>query len=75
MTPRTIEVTATELMARRERALDRSGEYLKTSRTDFRIFSTIHRTPLLRLEYDSDARVTPAAQWQFHAERGAFVHL
>jgi hypothetical protein len=55
--------------------LDRAGEYLKTSRTDFRVFSTIDRTPLLRLEYDSEARVVPSAHWQFHAERGAFVHL
>lgn len=55
--------------------LDRSGRYLKTSRTDFRIFSTIDRTPLLRLEYDSEASMAPAAHWQFHAERGAFAHL
>jgi len=55
--------------------LDRAGHYLKTSKTDFRVFSTIDRTPLLRLEYDSDARTVPTAHWQFHAERGAFVHL
>lgn len=55
--------------------LDRSGRYLKTSKTNFRIFSTIDRTPLLRLEYDSEASVAPAAHWQFHAERGAFAHL
>lgn len=51
------------------------GEHLKTSKTDFRVFSTIDRTPLLRLEYDSSASVVPSAHWQFHAERGAFVHL
>jgi hypothetical protein len=55
--------------------LDRTGTHLKTSRTDFRIFSTIDKTPLLRLEYDSAARVVPTAHWQFHAERGAFAHL
>lgn len=55
--------------------LDRTGTHLKTSRTDFRIFSTIDRTPLLRLEYDSTARAVPIAHWQFHAERGAFAHL
>lgn len=55
--------------------LDRSGEYLKTSKTDFRVFSTIDRTPLIRLEYDSEARTVPTAHWQFHAERGAFSHL
>jgi hypothetical protein len=55
--------------------LDRAGTHLKTSRTDFRIFSTIDKTPLLRLEYDSTARVVPTAHWQFHAERGAFSHL
>jgi len=55
--------------------LDRTGTHLKTSKTDFRIFSTIDRTPLLRLEYDTAARVVPTAHWQFHAERGAFSHL
>lgn len=55
--------------------LDRVGCYVKTHRADFRVFSTLERTPLLRLEYDAAARTVPAAHWQFHAERGAFVHL
>lgn len=55
--------------------LDRAGDYLKTSKTDFRVFSKIDRTPLLRLEYDSEASVVPSSHWQFHAERGAFAHL
>jgi len=55
--------------------LDHSGQYLKTTRTDFGIFSTLDRTPLLRMEYRSDMREDPICHWQFHAERGAFTHL
>ncbi|RMI14216.1 hypothetical protein [Cellulomonas triticagri] len=55
--------------------LDHSGAHLKTTRTDFGVFSTLDRTPLLRLEYRSDMREDPVCHWQFHAERGAFTHL
>jgi hypothetical protein len=55
--------------------LDRSGEHLKTARSDFRVFSTLDRTPLLRMEYRGDMRVDPVCHWQVHAERGAFTHL
>lgn len=55
--------------------LDRSGEHLKAARADFRVFSTLDRTPLLRMEYRSDMRVDPVCHWQVHAERGAFTHL
>lgn len=55
--------------------LDRSGEHLKAARADFRVFSTLDRTPLLRMEYRSDMHVDPVCHWQVHAERGAFTHL
>lgn len=55
--------------------LDHSGKHLKTTRTDIGLFSTLDRTPLLRLEYRSDMRADPISHWQFHAERGAFTHL
>lgn len=55
--------------------LDRTGEYLKTSRTEFKIFSTLDRMPLLRLEYRADMHSAPVSHWQFHAERGAFTHM
>jgi len=55
--------------------LDRSGTYLKTARADFRVFSTLDRTPLLRMEYHAGMRVDPVCHWQVHAERGAFTHL
>ncbi|GAB3169508.1 hypothetical protein GCM10027059_34540 [Myceligenerans halotolerans] len=55
--------------------LDRSGEHLKTVRSDIAVLSTLDRTPLLRLEYLADMRKDPVAHWQVHAERGAFSHL
>ncbi|MFC7404297.1 hypothetical protein [Georgenia alba] len=55
--------------------LDRTGEYLKTTRTDFRVLSTLDRTPLVRHEYRADMHTDPIAHWQFHAERGSFSHL
>lgn len=55
--------------------LDHSKQYLKTTRSDFSVFSTLDRTPLLRMEYRSDMREDPVCHWQFHAERGAFTHL
>jgi hypothetical protein len=55
--------------------LDRTGQYLKTVRSDLAVFSTLDRTPLIRLEYKADMRTDPIAHWQIHAERGAFTHL
>ena len=55
--------------------LDHSGRHLKTTRSDFGVFSTLDRTPLVRLEYRSDMSEDPVCHWQFHAERGAFTHL
>lgn len=56
-------------------SLDRTGAFLKTTRTDFVVHSTLDRTPLLRLEYRADMRSDPISHWQFHAERGAFTHF
>lgn len=55
--------------------LDRTQVHLKTSRTDFAVYSTLQNAPLLRLEYRSDMRSDPISHWQFHAERGAFASL
>lgn len=56
-------------------ALDRTGSYLKTVRSDIGVHSTLDRTALLRLEYRADMHTDPIAHWQMHAERGAFSHL
>jgi len=55
--------------------LDRTGEYLKTSKTDFFIYSILDRSPLVRLEYNADMRKAPTSHWQIHAERGALSAL
>jgi len=55
--------------------LDHAGEHLKAQRTDIAVYSTLDRTPLVRLEYLSDMRKDPVCHWQFHGERGAFSHL
>jgi hypothetical protein len=56
-------------------ALDRTGTYLKTVRSDVAVHSTLDRMALLRLEYRADMHTEPIAHWQMHAERGAFSHL
>ncbi|WP_166844851.1 hypothetical protein [Isoptericola sp. BMS4] len=55
--------------------LDHAGEHLKATRTDIAVYSTLDRTPLVRLDYLSDMRTDPVCHWQFHGERGAFSHL
>lgn len=55
--------------------VDQSGRRLVTTRTEFKVFSTRDRTPLLRLDYRSDMTSDPVCHWQFHAERGAFTQL
>jgi hypothetical protein len=56
-------------------SLDRSGQYLKTVRSDMVVKSILDRTPLIRLDYRADMSRAPLAHWQIHAERGAFSHL
>lgn len=55
--------------------VDQSGRRLVTTRTEFKVYSTRDRTPLLRLDYRSDMTSDPVCHWQFHAERGAFTQL
>src|SRR5664279_4449494 len=45
-------------------SLDRTGQYLKTVRSDISIHSVLDRTPLLRYDYRSDMKADPAAHWQ-----------
>jgi hypothetical protein len=56
-------------------SLDRSGDYLKTVRTDFALKSVLDNTPLARLDYRADMNRAPVVHWNIHAERGAFSHL
>lgn len=55
--------------------LDHAREHLKATRSDVAVYSTLDRTPLVRLEYRHDMRTDPVCHWQFHGERGAFSHL
>jgi hypothetical protein len=55
--------------------LDRTDQYLKTVRSDLKLYSLLDRQPLLRLEYRADMHSDPISHWQFHAERGAFSQL
>lgn len=56
-------------------ALDRSGNYLKTVRSEIVLHSVLDRTPLVRLDYRADMQTVPMSHWQFHGERGSFTHL
>src|SRR5690625_2951527 len=52
--------------------LDRTGDYLKTSKSFFYVVSKSERKPLIRLEYDASHQ-RAVSHWQIHAERGAFT--
>lgn len=52
-----------------------AGRRLVLTATVIKVFSTLDRTPLVRLDYRSDMTSDPVCHWQFHAERGAFTHL
>lgn len=58
-----------------DQELDRSGKHLKTTGSKITVWSSIDRTPLLRLEYRADMHTDPICHWQIHAERGAMSHL
>lgn len=58
-----------------DQQLDYSGQHLKTTGSKITIWSSIDRTPLIRLEYKSNMRSDPICHWQVHAERGARSHL
>lgn len=55
--------------------LDRTGQYLKTCKTNFTVYSSLENNPLLRLEYDANMRTSPVSHWQVHAKRDAFTNL
>jgi hypothetical protein len=56
--------------------MDRSGKYLKASRSDFAVHSVLDNTPLLRQEFVAEMGTgAPIAHWHIHAERGSFSHL
>jgi hypothetical protein len=54
---------------------DSSGKYLAVARSDFELYSTQDRVPLVRLDYLRDAHTVPSAHWNIHAERGTVSHL
>lgn len=56
-------------------SLDRTGQYLKTQRSDFVTHSVLDRQPLVRLDYRHDMSSAPISHWQIHAERGSFSSL
>lgn len=55
--------------------LDHDRKFLKVVNSEFALYSNHERSPLIRLDYVSDANNAPSAHWQFHAERGALSHL
>lgn len=58
-----------------DQELDSSGLHLKTTGSKVTLWSSIDRTPLVRLEYRSDMRKDPISHWQVHAERGSMSHI
>ncbi len=55
--------------------LDHVGRYLAVEQSDFVLLWGEVGDPLLRVHYNRPPRLTPAAHWHVHAERGAFAAL
>lgn len=47
--------------------MDRLDHYLKTHRMDLAVYSTLDRTPLVRLDFRADMSADPISHWQVHA--------
>jgi hypothetical protein len=54
---------------------DSTGQYLAVDASKFWVVSKKDRSPLVRFEYDYDARTTPHSHIHVHAERGTMSHL
>ncbi len=52
-----------------------TGRYLAVEYSSIALYSTLERTPIVRVDYRSDAHSEPVCHWQVHAERGALSHL
>lgn len=55
--------------------LDSTGTYLAVEQSVFKLNAIIDRTPIVRYDYDRDARAKPSSHIQVHAHRGALSHL
>jgi hypothetical protein len=54
---------------------DSTGKHLAVDGSKFWLVSTKDRSPLIRFEYEYDARTTPHSHIHVHAERGTLSHL
>ncbi|MFJ8910623.1 hypothetical protein [Amycolatopsis sp. NPDC102389] len=55
--------------------LDSTETYLAVEQSVFKLTAKIDRTPIVRYDYDRDARSKPSSHIQLHAHRGAISHL
>ncbi|MER6664313.1 hypothetical protein ABT256_07175 [Amycolatopsis japonica] len=55
--------------------LDSTETFLAVEQSIFKLTAIIDRTPIVRYEYDRDARAKPSSHIHFHAHRGAISHL
>lgn len=63
------------LSVRQRFCLDSSNTYLAVEQSGFKVTATIDRTPIVRYDYDRDARAKPCSHLQIHAHRGALSHV
>ncbi|NIL74829.1 hypothetical protein RhoFasB10_00921 [Rhodococcus sp. B10] len=55
--------------------LDSQDRYLAVENSTYRLVAAIDKTPMVRLEYERNARRKPTAHLHVHAHRGAFSHI
>lgn len=55
--------------------LDSTETYLAVEQSVFKVTAMVDRTPIVRYDYDRDARSKPSSHIQIHAHRGAISHV
>ncbi len=55
--------------------VDSYGDHLAVEHSSFVLKATLDRTPIIRWDYDRDARNKPSSHVQMTAHRGALSHL
>lgn len=69
------EIDLAELDVYQRFCLDSTETYLAVEQSVFKVTAKIDRTPIVRYDYDRDARSKPCSHIQIHAHRGAVSHV
>lgn len=69
------EVTLAQFSANYKLCVDSYGDHLAVEHSSFVLKATLDRAPIIRWDYDREARSKPSSHVQMTAHRGALSHL